>query len=44
MALGIGIGATGTSTHFSILGTGFTLTGDMDAEIRGTLELCLTVV
>jgi len=27
-----------------LLKTGFTLTGDMDAEIRGTLELCLTLV
>ena len=27
-----------------LLETGFTLTGDMDAEIRGTLELCLTLV
>ena len=27
-----------------LLETGFTLTGDMDAEIRGTLELCMTLV
>jgi len=27
-----------------LLETGFTLNGDMDTEIRGTLELCLTLV